>query len=302
MRRKLIPVVLAGLLASTACNRVPSYVIQPDDMAEVLADMRMADAVITVHPSQYAQPSKKMAIKDAIFEKHGITSEQFDTSLVWYGRNTERFSDVNDLTIEILEQRMKEANVLAAGQTAMTVAGDSVDLWNGYPYYVINDKLPTHYLSFSYETDPNWEPGDIYTLKSRILIPGASAQWNLTTEYEDGAVEMITNIISQSESNRQELSLFTDSTRTATRLSGWIRINTLSANKPVIIDSISLTRRRVQPGVNRPYQQRLIEPKNAKDKKVEADSVNPLNVDSLNTNDKTRPRNALLMQASDIKQ
>ena len=158
MKRKLIPVVLAGLIAATACNRVPSYVIQPDDMAEVLADMRMADAVITVHPSQYAQPSKKMAIKDAIFEKHGITSEQFDTSLVWYGRNTERFSDVNDLTIEILEQRMKEANVLAAGQMAMTVAGDSVDLWNGYPYYVINDKLPTHYLSFSYETDPNWEP------------------------------------------------------------------------------------------------------------------------------------------------
>ena len=290
MNRKLIPFVLAALIAATACNRVPSHVIQPDDMAEVLADMRMADAVITVHPSQYSQPSKKMAIKDAIFEKHGITSEQFDTSLVWYGRNTERFSDVNDLTIEILEQRMKEANVLAAGQMAMTVAGDSVDLWNGYPYYVINEKLPTHYLSFSYETDPNWEPGDIYTLKSRILIPGASAQWNLTT-----------NIISQSESTRQELSLFTDSTRTATRLSGWIRINTLSANKPVIIDSISLTRRRVQPGVSRPYQQRLIEPKNS-NKKEETDSVKTTGTDSLNTNDKTRPRNALLMQASDIKQ
>ena len=58
MNRKLIPFVLAALIAATACNRVPSHVIQPDDMAEVLADMRMADAVITVHPSQYSQPSK----------------------------------------------------------------------------------------------------------------------------------------------------------------------------------------------------------------------------------------------------
>lgn len=261
MRRILLP-IFSAILLLCACNRVPSHVIPPDDMAEILADVRMADAVVTVNIRDYSSVAKKMAVKEAVFKKHGITDEQFDTSMVWYGHNVDKFQDVNDLAIEILEKRLKDANALAAGEAAMTVAGDSVDLWNGYPSYVFSKKLPSSYLTFSYDSDQNWERGDIYTLRSHVVLPGSSGQWNLTTEYEDGTVDIITSAISQNELSRQELSLYTDSTRTATRISGWIKIDPFGY-KVAILDSISLTRRHLEPGttVTRPYQQRHYEPK-----------------------------------------
>lgn len=272
--RRLSFLVISSAIILASCNKVPSYVIQPDEMAELMADVRMADAVITVNPSAYGQDAKKMALKEEIFKKHGITSAQFDTSLVWYGHNIEKFQDINEMTIEILEDRLKEANARAAGEVAMTVAGDSVDLWNGYSYYEFTKNLPTQYLAFSYEADPNWEPGDIYTLRSRIVLPGSSAQWNLTTEYEDGAVDIITMVLSQSEPNRQELSLHTDTARVAKRISGWMKIVPFN-NKPAIIDSISLTRRRIDQGFpgQRPYQQKLIEPKKLVNEDEETDST-----------------------------
>lgn len=272
--RHLSFVVISSAIILASCNNVPSYVIQPDEMAELLADVRMADAVITVQPTAYGPDAKKAALKDEIFRSHGVTSEQFDTSLVWYGHNMEKFQDVNEMTIEILERRLKEANALTSGDAAMTVAGDSVDLWNGNSYYEFSKKLPSQYLSFSYDADPNWEPGDIYTLRSRMVLPGSSAQWNLTTEYEDGAVDIITMVISQTDPNRQEISLYTDSTRIAKRLSGWMKI-VPSGSKPAIIDSISLTRRRIDQGVtgHRLYQQKMIEPKKIVKDEAETDST-----------------------------
>ncbi len=270
-----LPVVIAvAALLTTACNRVPSHVIKPDDMAEIMADVRMADAVVTVQNTEYIPQEKKLALKQAIFQRHGITEEQFDTSLVWYGHNVERFQDVNDKVIEILEKRLKEATVIAAGEAAMTVAGDSVDLWNGYPTYTFTKRLPSQYLTFSFEADQNWEKGDIYTLRTRVMMPGTYAQWAMTTEYEDGAIEMITNIISQSQPNKQELTLYTDSTRVAKRISGWMKIIP-SGNKPAIIDSISLTRRRIDQsnGGRRSYQQRLIEPKKKEEQKIETETT-----------------------------
>jgi len=277
--RRLPVVIAVSALLTTACNRVPSHVIKPDDMAEIMADVRMADAVVTVQNTEYSPQEKKIALKEAILQHHGITEEQFDTSLVWYGHNVEKFQDVNDKVIEILEKRLKEANAIAAGEAAMTVAGDSVDLWNGYPTYTFTKRLPSQYLTFSFEADQNWEQGDIYTLRTRVMMPGSYAQWAMTTEYEDGAIEMITNIISQNQPNRQELTLYTDSTRVAKRISGWMKIIP-SENKPAIIDSISLTRRRLDQthSGRRSYQQRLIEPKKKEEQEIETEKTDSVAV------------------------
>lgn len=269
----------AVLLTGVACNRVPGYVIKPDDMAELMADIRMADAIVNVRRDDYTTDAKKMALRNAVFERHGVTSEQFDTSLMWYGKNIDRYQEVTQQTIEILEKRLKDASVLAAGEAAMSVSGDSVDIWEYPRAFVINQRSPSQYITFDFDTDQNWEKGDVYTLRARLLTPLQYAQWNITAVYDDGAVETITSNIALDNPARQEMTLVTDSTRTATHISGWINLEP-SAGRPAIADSIGLMRRRTSPALaaSRKYIQKLIAPK-----KNEGDTIPSVKLEKIDT-------------------
>lgn len=264
-----------------ACNGVPRYVIQPDEMAELMADIRVADAVVAVNRNEFNEEYKQLALRNAVFERHGVTSEQFDTSLIWYGHNMSVYQDVTKKSISILEGRLKQVNALAAGEAAMSVSGDSVDIWDASRFYIFSDRGPSQYVVFEYDTDPNWEQGDVYTLRSRLITPAKYAQWNITAEYDDGAIETITSNVSLDNPARQELTLVTDSTRTATRISGWLNVEPVAA-RPAIVDSVSLMRRRSSPALarQRKYAQKLyipqnVEPKEDKDQS-EPDTVRRL--------------------------
>lgn len=261
---------IAVALAATSCNRVPSYVIAPDDMAELMADVRMADAVVTVQRKEYTTEARKLALKRAVLARHGVSEEKFDTSLIWYGKNIGIYQDVTKASIEILEKRLKEAQALAAGEAAMSVSGDSVDIWDAARYVVVGQRTPTHYYTFNYDADPNWERGDVYTMRARLLNQAQSAEWNMTAVYDDGAVETITQTIQLNNLAKQEITLVTDSTRTATNISGWLNVEPLPGHV-AIADSISLMRRRTSPALakTRKFAQKLIVPK----KNEEADTI-----------------------------
>ncbi|MDE6300761.1 MAG: DUF4296 domain-containing protein [Muribaculaceae bacterium] len=258
--RKLVYIIAA--LIAIGCGRVPDGVIPPDRMASLMADMRMADAIVKVRPSDYVAPARKLAIRNAVFERHGITAAEYDSSLVWYGHNIKRYQDVTDRSIEILEQRLIEANAIAADGLAMSVAGDSVDLWLDAMPWVVTRNSPSNILTFSNDSDANWQPGDAYTLRARIVTPVHGVRWNITTWYSDGALETVTGSLSTLEPHRQEMTMLTDSTRTAVRVAGYILVEP-EGHKPVILDSLSLTRRHPVPGVKsqRNYQQRLYVPR-----------------------------------------
>ena len=256
--RKL-PLIVATLIA-VACNRVPDTVIQPDDMAELMADVRVADAVIAVNQAQYNAPGTREALRQAVFDRHGITKEQFDSSLVWYGHNMNLYQDVADRTIEILEARMERVNGVVA-EAALSVAGDSVDVWQRPSALIVNDFSPSQYITFNLAADRNWERGDFFTWNVRLAVPPVSASWSMTAEYSDGTVETVISSLDVTELNRQSMAFFTDTTRTAVALSGWLYLAT-EGHRPVVVDSLSLTRSRITMP-NQPYRrmQRRIVPR-----------------------------------------
>ncbi len=256
--RKLPISLLALASVFMACNRVPDEVIQPEEMALLMADIRVADAVISVNSTDYRTPLSRQALKRAVFKRHNVTQAQFDTSLVWYGHNIGKYQEVTDRSIEILDERLQKAGS-AATQAALSVAGDSVDVWDHPRSYRFNDKSATNYLTFDLEPDRNWADGDVYTWHARFSIAPESAQWTITAEYDDGAVEMIQSTIQVNKVGRQDITIFTDSTRRATHISGWLEIET-NGKRPAIIDSVGLLRRRrYEPLANRrPIQRRII--------------------------------------------
>lgn len=247
-----------------ACSRVPDHVIPPEQMARLMADLRTADAVLTYNPQQYRADSSRRALKQAVFDRNGVTQAQFDTSLVWYGHNIGRYQDVTERSIEILQGRLADMSALAASAQVLSVAGDSVDVWPGSHSYVFTQRSPSDYLTFNLEADRNWERGDTYTWYVKFVTVPASARWNITAEYEDGAVETISTVITGSNPSRQMLAFMTDSTRTARSVSGWLHIEP-DGHKPVYIDSVSLTRGRLSERVPaRHYMQRMVEPRKSK--------------------------------------
>lgn len=250
------------LLIGVACSRVPSHVIKPDRMAALMADMRMADAVVASNPDIYSSEAAKLALKEAVLRNNGVSAEKFDTSLVWYGHNIDKYQEVTEASIEILEKRMKEANALASGEAALSVAGDSVDLWSGATVYNFRRESPSQFITFEMDSDANWEKGDIYTLRTHAVTPASAANWSLTMTYDDGTVETTTTTFSTSEAKRQEISLHSDSSRVPVRISGWISI-VPDRHRPAILDSMGLTRKRMNPDkyVARRYDQRRIIPK-----------------------------------------
>ena len=257
--RKLLPAV-ALVLAFAACNRVPESVIQPDDMAELMADVRVADAVVAVNPAQYAVPGTREALRDAVFAKHGITKAQFDSSLVWYGHNMNIYQDVTDRSIEILEARLEQVNGQVA-EAALSVAGDSVDIWQRPTALMLTDRSPSPYITFNLTADRNWERGDFFTWTAHLVVPPTEASWCITAEYTDGTVETVSANLDVADLNRQSLTFFTDSTRTASQLCGWLYLPAAD-RRPVVVDSLSLTRSRITMP-NQPYRrmQRRVQPR-----------------------------------------
>ena len=262
-------ILIAALLAAaafTACRKVPGSVIQPEQMAQLMADVHTAEGVIDMNHRLYRTDSSRQALRQSVFMRHGVTPEQVDSSLAWYGRNITFYMDVYDRTIEILEHRLVESgNRVAAA--ALSIAGDSVDVWSGARLLRINDRIPSRNFAFSYEADQNWEPGDIYTWRAKFFNSGELNRWGIVAEYTNGTIEyQISNVNGD---GWHELMFITDSTLTAKRIYGFLA----ASNRPgfeSVLDSVEMVRKRVNPvDYPRHYTQKRIL------NYLEADSVKP---------------------------
>lgn len=232
------------LLCLASCNGIPSYVVGPKKMSEVLADMHTAEAVIDMRHNQYPNDSTKLALKQSVFEANGITQRDFDTSLVWYAHHMDKYIDLYQRTIEILEKRSAQAGSLAMA-VSMSMAGDSVNVWGASPFILLTDKLPSRMVTFDISADENWEPGDSYVWRIKLIDgEGSNVNWNITANYTDSIVEFIS--LNTTMQGWNEITFISDSTKQMQRLRG--AFEATNDNKPMLwVDSIQLLRKRLNP-------------------------------------------------------
>lgn len=246
MIKKLI--ILAFPILFIACNRTPDHVIKQDDMAELMADMQLANAVVDAKYEEYLNDSLKKVLKQSVLIKHNISKEKFDTSLYWYGQNLDIYKEVYDNVIEILKERqediIEEAKI--AGEQ-MTVTGDSVDIWeNGKATIISNYQIGNMAeLKFSIPADVNSRNGDKYEWNMFLLNGGKTANAALFVDYDNGTTEYQSKEFRMDEMNK--ILIQSDSTLTVTRLYGYMRYN-LKDESSLFVDSISLYRSRLNAG------------------------------------------------------
>ncbi len=107
--------ILIVALSVTACNRykVPKGYPRPKEMAEILADIHMADATLIYIPGYRISGNSDISGSyKYVLEKHGLTTAEFDTIRRWYVSNPQLYDKVYEMVIERLSQAEADVKIL----------------------------------------------------------------------------------------------------------------------------------------------------------------------------------------------
>lgn len=231
--------LLGALLGG--CRKQPDGVLSREDMALVVADLHIADGVTALNYSRFPTDSARQALKQSVLLAHGVSQQQLDTSFMWYGAHLDQYMEVCDRVLEILQERQSEIAAGASAQIAM--AGDSVELWPRASHMVGSPRMLSKVLTFTLDPDTNWRPGDIYTLRYKVINARNRVAARILADYSDGTTTYRDEpgVSQGAASARMQL----DSTRTPERVYGYIILDP-DKRDYFHIDSISLTRTRAE--------------------------------------------------------
>ena len=104
-------VMLMGLLACKPS--MPDDVLSPGKMEDILYDYHLADGMAYAEANYDQLGYKKMVYREAALRKHGVTKAEFDSSMVYYYRHTEK---LHDIYLNLAKRLNNDA--LALGATA----------------------------------------------------------------------------------------------------------------------------------------------------------------------------------------
>lgn len=263
----------------SACKQdAPKSVIKPAAMEAILYDYNVAKAMAEDLP--YDDRYKQPLYTDYVFRKHGVTEARFDSSMVWYTRNTEELSKIYANVTKRLKADQGAINHLIAirdNKPKMSERGDTVNVWYDKKLYKLTPALASDRITFTLPTDSNFKAYDEIRWKMRynFLKPqSAHVIMALSMTFDNDSILAQTERIDTS--GWYTLSLKSDSAYKIKEINGFVYLPKDSIKSTLLIDEISLFRyhRPEQDSINKAKQNMLLNDslkndsiKKAKDKK-----------------------------------
>lgn len=169
----LLQVALMALLVLSACSDKRGVEVIPSAKLEaVLYDYHLAQVIVNDLPSN--QRYKKDLYFDYVYEKHGVTKAEVDSSLVYYARYPEGLSEIYGSLSKRIEadlNRLENEDKPIKKREAVSVVGDSADLW--YDARIVqlsSSPLGNNRFGFTIPTDTNFKAGDHIAWSGRIVF------------------------------------------------------------------------------------------------------------------------------------
>lgn len=248
LHRAIIFFVAIVAIVAAGCSRRPDGVLSKGDMASLLADIHQGEGVIENERGTYYNDSLRRLLKQSIYQRHGVTREQVDSSMMWYGMHVEEYMEVYDKVIEILEKRQREAEALSSqtreagsASTSLSLEGDSVDVWTLPRHLRFYDLAYNNYITYRINKDSYWQEGDRYTLRLKAINPRFPVDALVMVEYFDQSVDISNRSLHGPGWHEVSLSLNPDKDARAV----YVSINyEPAADESMHLDSISLLRQR----------------------------------------------------------
>jgi len=247
--RKIIPILSFILFVLAACDNRPGGVLSSSEMADVMTDIYKGEAMVDLSFGKFREDSSRARIREAVYIKHGLTQEQFDSSLSYYGKHIDEYVELHDEIIGRLELESKQLGRRASGDSH--IGGDSVNVWQYSSRYVLTDKKADEYIHFNLARDENWEPGDNYTWQFKLFNRMSKVNLGMYVDYDDGSTDILNSVADKDGWNRVTINM--DTTRTPVAVYGFVKFDVVDGEM-VFVDSLSLVRKRFD---DRAYRRRF---------------------------------------------
>ncbi len=254
MKRNLIYGILLLLMSGcvVSCGRkVPRDVIQPEAMEDLLYDYHLASLMSA--DLDFSEKYKREAYLEYVFEKHHVTEEKFDSSMVWYTRHTDQLVAV----YANLKQRFETARgyITSQGgnpnaQIAVSFSGDSVDIWQDRTVYWLSATPYSNKIVFNLQADTTFNSRDILELSANFsFFPQKSVEgkavMGLCFYFKNDSTYGMTRTVTAS--GPQVLRVQQDSLFDIRNISGFIYYTKSSEdNGSVLLNDIRLMRYRAK--------------------------------------------------------
>ena len=232
----LLPLLALVLLS---CGRTPRGVMSQNQMADLIADLQIAEAYIEHNSQDFVDDSSKLALKQGIFKKHGITQQDYDTSLVWYAHNMEDYIKAYDKAVGKLQARqdkLAKNKVNDNSRPADMMGGGPIPREN---HYMLTQGAKRGFITFDIPPDANKRPGDRYQLAYKLYRGGNDFKVSVNVDYTDGSTSQITR--STNSDGWVNVDVQSDSTRQVRRIYGYVSYD-MKRGHTAFVDSLMLMR------------------------------------------------------------
>ena len=173
--RKVFGAVAAGLLFPACKPGVPSDLIQPAELEDLLYDYHIAQAM--AETQQDSMNFKRYSYVQAVFEKYGVSEAEFDSTMVWYASHA---TYLNDIYKKLQERYSTHVSALGASTgendifAHLDAQGDTANIWQERAFRILKPRFMEDRLLFTMTADTTFHKGDalLWRFDSRYISHG----------------------------------------------------------------------------------------------------------------------------------
>ena len=215
MRRGYVSSVMVCLLAMllmVSCKpSVTGKYISPGDLEDILYVYHLADAEANTYENR--DDTLRMRVyKAAILKKHGYTEEEFEESMVYYMRHSERLHDVYE---KLANRLSDEALALGASMSdinqymALNSTGDTANVWPRDQSFILMQNPAYSTYTFFINADSTYHKGDKLKLEfsAKYLFQDGSRDGIAMMAVKLGNDSVISRMIHVGSSSRYNIQL-----------------------------------------------------------------------------------------------
>lgn len=251
---KQIIYLLLSLLVITSCLKDKPH-ISSGEMEDLLYDFHKAQSAIDYTDNNREYTSN--LYYQAVLKKYGLTQAEFDSSMVYYLRHSDKLHKIYE---NLHERLSNEALSLGASVSDFNnyddfkANGDTANVWHGDRFTVLSSFKPYNLLTFRYATDTTYHAGDKLILEFNSQFHYQDGYKNATAmlavKYDNDSVEYRTSAFSFD--GYQSLAVETSPNLKLKTISGFVILSTnmyetTTTMRLIFLSNIRLIRCHVKP-------------------------------------------------------
>ena len=233
---------------------VPSRVISPSDMEEILYDYHIAQAMAEAERDSIN--FKRYSYVNSVFEKHGITEAEFDSSMIWYSTHATYLQTIYKSIKERYTASVAALGAAVGGNDAFSnleQAGDTANIWHERAFKTLRTRPTEDKMTFLLTADTTFRKGDSFLWDFNMVYVSQSKKRNevyvaLYVKYDNDSVIGTTQRVYSNTKIRMKLEC--DKTNVIKQIGGFVYYKKKTnddAFNLLIMDDIKLIRIHTQP-------------------------------------------------------